>query len=92
MSRTLISIERRVENEQSSHYETAWAKFRESAVARGAKAWRFRSAGDESLYLEFLEFKAGADPRGAPEIQGCTATLDGIAAGRSTAWLDANIQ
>lgn len=92
MSRILVSVQRRVDRTQLSRYDTAWSAFREAAVARGAKAWRFRSAEEEGLYLEFLEFRVEADPRADQEMKGALSGLEGVAEGSFEEWLDANIQ
>lgn len=92
MSRVLISVRRHVENDQAGRYDTAWSHFRDAAVSKGAKAWRFHSGEEDALYLEFLEFKVEADPRQDAEMVRALADLELISSGAAEEWLDANIQ
>jgi hypothetical protein len=92
MPRILISTTRRIDSRQLTGYDSAWSDFRGAALARGAKAWRFRSPHDDSLYLEFLEFAGEADPRRDPELERAGRELEALAAGRAEEWEDANIQ
>jgi hypothetical protein len=73
--RTLLSLRRPVAPERRAAYDAAWARLHAAATARGAHAWRFRSAADEERALEFLEFAAEADVRAHPEVR---AALDAL--------------
>ncbi len=73
--RRLVSVRRRVPRERWSEYDAAWARLHRAATARGAHAWRFVSGERENLYIEFLEFAAGSDPRSDPEAAAALADL-----------------
>ncbi len=66
--RRLISIRRWVSPESRDEYDAAWLRLQTAATAGGGHAWRFVSAGEANLYLEFLEFAAARDLREDPEI------------------------
>ena len=66
--RRLISIRRWVPDESRDEYDAAWLRLHAVATAGGGHAWRFASASDANLYLEFLEFAAARDLRENPEI------------------------
>ena len=74
--RRLLSIRRAVPAARRAEYEAAWARLHAAATGRGAHAWRFRSARVPGLYLEFLEFGAGADLRADPDAQAALRALD----------------
>lgn len=71
--RHLVSTRRQVPAERRAEYNAAWERLHRSATAQGAHAWRFISAKRDDLFLEFLEFAAGADPRDRSETM---AALD----------------
>lgn len=73
--RRLLSIRRAVPGGRREEYEAAWARLHAAAIARGAHAWRFRSARVPELYLEFLEFGAEADLRADPSAQAALRAL-----------------
>lgn len=87
--RGLVSIRRRVEEDQGVSYEEAWRRLAETVGARGAHAWRFRSEQDPALFVEFLEFGAGADPRDDPSVARALEALEMIGRGDSEGWIDA---
>jgi hypothetical protein len=66
--RRLISIRRWVSDEEKDAYDAGWKRLHAAATASGGHAWRFASAGEANLYLEFLEFAAARDLREDPEI------------------------
>jgi hypothetical protein len=70
-------------------YRDAWATLRRAVEAAGGNAWRFRSAEQSERYIEFLEFRAGADPRQVPEVATALAVLDRRFPGRVEEWVDA---
>lgn len=71
-----MSLRRRVPVGRREEYGALWKRLHTGATARGAHAWRFRSAGDDELHLEFLEFAAGEDPRPASEVAEALRALD----------------
>jgi hypothetical protein len=54
--RRLLSTRRIVPLDRAQAYDPYWERLREAATAAGARAWRFRAAGEPELFLEFLEF------------------------------------
>ena len=73
--RHLISIRRLVPLEQRSDYDAAWARLHQAATATGAHAWRFVSAAEADLFLEFLEFAADSTLREDPAVIEAIRTL-----------------
>jgi hypothetical protein len=61
-----------------------------AAVSTKVNAWRFHEERDPSLYLEFLEFAAGSDPREEGEVATAIRSLDLLGIGDSELWIDAN--
>lgn len=90
-SRLLLVVRRRVSAADSAVYDEAWSRFREAALGKGAKAWRFRSTGDAHEFLEFLEFSANADPREDEAIRAAVAVLDGVSPAATEEWEDAPV-
>lgn len=86
--RRLVSIRRRVSPALRAGYDAAWARVRAAAVAREAHAWRFRSAEEEGLYLEFLEFRAERDVRADPEARSALAALAAFGEERAEEWTE----
>lgn len=86
MTRRLVSLRRRVAAEQDQAYRTLWEEARRLATEHGAHAWRFAAATDPRERLEFLEFRADADPRREPELAAVLRRLDGIAAANVEEW------
>jgi hypothetical protein len=74
-TRTLISTRRLVPPPRREEYDAAWERAQSAAVARGAHAWRFASSTRSDLFLEFLEFAAGEDPRADPGLATALAQL-----------------
>ena len=68
MSRHLVSIRRHVPAARREEYDAAWGRLHAAATALDAHAWRFASADEEDVYLEFLEFGLDRDIRGAPDV------------------------
>lgn len=87
--RKLISIRRRVPETESALYEAAWAALAAPVRDRGAHAWRFRGETDRLLFIEFLEFADGVDPRDDDAVRAALDELERIGAGNSEGWLDA---
>lgn len=88
--RRLVSLRRRVPHSRGARYRELWSALEAEATEAGAHAWRFASPRDGELHLEFLEFRAGADPR---EGEGTRAILRGLEAEVATAeveeWVEA---
>jgi hypothetical protein len=61
--RRLLSTRRLVPQDRRTEYERDWSRVVELAKEHGFHAWRFRAVSPEELYVEFLEFRRGADPR-----------------------------
>lgn len=87
--RVLVSIRRSVDEPHRQRYEEAWHALADAARAVGAHAWRFRSEREPNLFVEFLEFGAGADPRDDPTVEQALEGLDTIGKGASEVWIDA---
>ena len=87
--RKLVSIRRRLEPDQGARYEEAWRRLAAAVTARGAHAWRFRSGQDAALFVEFLEFGTGADPREDAVVLEALESLEIIGSGVSEDWIDA---
>ncbi|HUE95925.1 MAG TPA: hypothetical protein VMN39_04670 [Longimicrobiaceae bacterium] len=85
--RRLISTQRTVPADAAELYERAWSALRDAAGS-DVRAWRYRSAADSLLFIEFLEF-GGEDPRGRPGIATHVEALDRVAVGRTQEWRDA---
>lgn len=73
--RRLVSIRRWVPAERRDEYDTAWLRLHSAATALGGHAWRFVSASEANIYLEFLEFATDRDLRQDPEV---LASLSGL--------------
>jgi hypothetical protein len=74
--RRLVSQRRTVSAGLLPLYEQRWADLHLAATALGAHAWRFVSSTDPCAYLEFIEFRAGADPRADPAVRAALRLLD----------------
>ncbi|MBV9774236.1 MAG: hypothetical protein JO040_09825 [Gemmatimonadetes bacterium] len=66
--RRLISIRRLVPADERASYDAAWDALRTAATSRGGHAWRFLSADEEDVFLEFLEFGMESDLRADPDV------------------------
>lgn len=86
--RRLVEIRRRVSAEAAVIYDTAWRALESAVVGAGAHAWRFRSPDDSALHLEFIEFRASADPRTRNDVASGLRALDAIAPGSPEEWID----
>ena len=67
-ARHLISIRRMVPAAQRADYDAAWARLHAATTGIGAHAWRFVSAAEGDLFLEFLEFAADSPLREDPGV------------------------
>jgi hypothetical protein len=76
VARRLVCIRRTVAPPRRADYDAGWAGLQAAVQARGAHAWRFRSDPRPDLYLEFLEFAPGADPRDEPGVAAALRALD----------------
>jgi hypothetical protein len=84
--RILLSIRRVLP--PSGAYEAAWAAVRQAAEHTGARAWRFASRTDESLQLEFIEFRLSACEQVRAAIDPPLAALDRMAPGTLEEWIE----
>ena len=78
--RSLVSQRRVVTPEQRRGYDDGWEELTRAVEALGAHAWRFVSANNPALFMEFLEFRADADPRGDSAVRESLRRLDREAA------------
>lgn len=74
--RRLVSTRRWVPEARTRLYAELWESLRASAVAGGAHAWRFVSAGRSELYVEFLEFAGDDDPRRTPALAAALEAME----------------
>ncbi|MEJ2184571.1 MAG: hypothetical protein P8Z36_01400 [Gemmatimonadota bacterium] len=75
MPHWLLSIERRVPPDRSELYNRLWQRLLRQAQAAGLHAWRFRSAGREDQFLEFLE-SADAPSLDDPAVMATLKRMD----------------
>ncbi len=87
--RRLVEVRRRVPRESAGMYDSAWRELETAVTGTGGHAWRFRSAEDADLYIEFLEFRAAADPRSRSDVRSALRALDSLAPGPAEEWVDA---
>lgn len=73
--RRLISIRRAVPADERAAYDAAWEALRAAATTLGGHAWRFLSADEEDVFLEFLEFGMESDLRADPDVLGAIQEL-----------------
>jgi hypothetical protein len=72
-----------------ARYDELWLALAADVREHGAHAWRFASAGDPALRLEFLEHAAGADPRERAAVAEILHRLDAeVAPAAAEAWED----
>lgn len=87
--RRLVSLRRRVPAERLGEYAELWRELAAAVTADGSHAWRFVSADDPGLHLEFLEFRADADPRSRPTVEAALDRLDrAISPALTEEWLE----
>jgi hypothetical protein len=84
--RRLLSTRRRVPAASMEDYHVAWGVLATIARAAGVNAWRFRSATESDLFMEFLESRA-ADPRVAGEIDESLTSLERLQPGLTEEWI-----
>jgi hypothetical protein len=87
--RRLVSLRRRVPASRQARYGELWGALAAEATKTGAHAWRFVSPGDGELHLEFLEFRADADPRRSEATQRILRQLREEAAAEVEEWVEA---
>lgn|GEM_PF-464387 len=73
--RRLVSIRRFVPAPLRGVYDDAWNRLHAAATARGGHAWRFHSADEEGVYLEFLEFGMESDLRQDVDVRAAIQAL-----------------
>lgn len=76
--RRLISTRRRVPAERQGDYLAVWRRVEQAVDPLDAHAWIFRAASDPSLFIEFLEFRGGVDPREVDAVADALGRLDRI--------------
>jgi len=86
--RRLVSTRRFIAPGTFSDYDACWEALRGSAAAEGVRAWRFRSALEPTLYIEFLESRGEMDPRERPALRGGAEELDALSAGIAETWIE----
>jgi hypothetical protein len=84
--RRLVSVRRTVPDAETDRYLAAWERLAGLVQATGGHAWGFRSVRDEALRIEFLEFRAGADPRTEAAVREAAEALEEISRGLSEEW------
>jgi hypothetical protein len=85
--RRLVSVRRTVPVAEADRYLEAWERLAGLVRGMGAHAWGFRSVEDEALRIEFLEFRAGADPRAEAAVREAAEALEKISRGRAEEWV-----
>jgi hypothetical protein len=75
-SRRLVSLRRPIPEAVVERYDELWLALAAEVRALDAHAWRFASASDRDLRLEFLEFAAARDPRELPPVRELLHRLD----------------
>lgn len=74
--RILLCVRRRVNQRRREPYDAAWTRLHAAVTGQGAHAWRFVGRENPGIFLEFLEFASGADPRRESEVRAALAALD----------------
>lgn len=88
--RRLVSLRRRVPAPRRARYGELWTALVADATKAGAHAWRFVSPRDGEVHLEFLEFRADADPRAGEGTRRILRELDAdVALAEVEEWLEA---
>ena len=88
--RRLVSLRRRVPASRRARYAELWSALEADAREAGTHAWRFASSRDGDLRLEFLEFRANADPRARDVTRRILSELDGdVAVADVEEWVEA---
>lgn len=88
--RRLVSLRREVPQDRSALHAELWEAVSRPVTAAGGHAWRFVSSADERQSLEFLEFKAGSDPRRDPRVAEALKRLDeAVGPAQVEEWLEA---
>lgn len=89
MTRRLVSIRRRIGPDAIADYRRSWSAVRDAVEATGAHAWAFSSAARRGEMMEFLEFRAGSDPREDPRVAALLGELDRAHDGVTEEWEEA---
>jgi len=74
--RRLVISYRSIASDRRRAYDDAWEAVRERAEQRKVNAWRFAHPGSPGLFVEFLEFEHGSDPRAAGALGEALEALD----------------
>lgn len=78
MSRRLLSTRRLIPLDRQDEYLTAWNAVRAAAERADGRAWMFRGAAHQDHFIEFLEWRDGADAP-LPERSDVFAALRNLA-------------
>lgn len=73
--RRLLSVRRRVAPDRRGEYDPLWGAAQRAVEDRGAHAWRFQSAADGDLFIEFIEYASDSDPLGDAAVARAFETL-----------------
>lgn len=87
----LLTSRRTIPTSITESYDHAWERLLEVAAEAGLHAWRFSSAADPRVFVEFLEFGDSADPRADPRFTAALRGLETVAPGVTEEWLDSTI-
>lgn len=88
--RRLVGLRRRVPASRRARYGELWSALVADAMEAGAHAWRFVSLRDGEIHLEFLEFRADADPRAGEGTRRILRELDAeVAVAEVEEWAEA---
>jgi hypothetical protein len=74
--RRLVSLRRVVPEPAEASYDALWLSLAADVREHGGHAWRFASAAESTLRLEFLEHAGDADPRRRPAVLDLLRRLD----------------
>jgi len=85
--RRLVSVRRTVPGAEADRYLEAWERLAGLVQEAGGHAWCFRSMEDDALRIEFLEFRAGSDPRAEAAVREAAEALEKISQGRTEEWV-----
>ncbi len=76
--RILTSTRRSAPPARQREYDAAWLRIQQIAATLDTRAWRFQAVNEPGLFLEFLEFAAGSDPRLEPALRDALRAMDAV--------------
>ncbi len=74
--RRLVISYRSIALDRRHAYDAAWMAVRDRAEQLEVNAWRFAHPDSPGLFVEFLEFEHGSDPRSAGALGQALEALD----------------